>query len=424
VSPTATPVNAGGQAVRERLPNGLTVIVRENPAAPVVALTLFVEVGARHETAETNGVTTLLGRVLLKGTRTRSALELAQLAEDTGGVLESATDQEYSELRARGLARHWRTLLALLHDVATAPALASDEVERERQILLAQIRGLEDQPFQVASRLLGRALYGGHPCGFPTAGEPASIGRLTQETLRSHVERFFSPERMILVVSGQVHAGDVMAEAARVFGELRGRGVALALTRPPERPVTPRLWEPRPTQQAQLLVGYLAPPIGHPDHVALKLLNAILGGGMSGRLFRTLRDEEGLAYAVGSFYPTRREAARLVVHIGTAPANMPQAEAGIAREVGRVREEPVPADELGRGKAFLAGALDLDLRTNARQGFYLGFFELMGVGHGYLARYPEAIDAVGSADLQRVAQRWLVESSVAVVGPAEEGSGA
>lgn len=418
MSPTATPVTAGGQAVRERLPNGLTVIVRENAAAPVVALTLFVEVGARLETVETNGVTTLLGRALLKGTRTRSALELAQLAEDAGGALESATDQEYSELRARGLARHWRTLVALLHDVATAPALAPDEVERERQILLAQIRGLEDQPFQVTNRLLGRALYGAHPCGFPTAGEPASVGRLTREALRDHFERFFSPERMILVVSGQVQAGEVVAEAARVFGGLPRRGVALSLTPPPERPVTPRVSESRPTQQAQLLVGYLAPPIGHPDHVALKLLNAILGGGMSGRLFRTLRDEEGLAYAVGSFYPTRREAARLVIHIGTAPVNLPQAEAGIAREVGRIREEPVPADELGRGKAFLTGALDLDLRTNARQGFYLGFFELMGVGHGYLARYPEAIDAVSSADIQRVARRWLAESSVAMVGPA------
>jgi zinc protease len=404
--------------VRERLANGLTVIVRENAAAPVVALALFVEVGARYETAETNGVTTLLGRVLLKGTRTRSALELAQIAEDAGGALDSATDHEYSELRARGLARHWRTLIALLHDVATAPALAADEVERERQILLAQIRGLEDQPFQVASRLLARALYGTHPCGFPTAGEPASIGRLTREDLRDHFERFFSPDRMILVVSGQVQAGEVVAEAARIFGGLPRRGVTLSLTPPPGRPVTPRVSESRPTEQAQLLVGYPAPPIGHPDHVPLKLMNAILGAGMSGRLFRTLRDEEGLAYAVGSFYPTRMVASRLVIHIGTALVTLAQAEAGIAREVGRLREEPVPPDELERGKAFLTGALALDLRTNARQGFYLGFFELMGVGHGYLARYPEAIDGVGSDAVQRVARRWLTESSVAVVGPA------
>jgi len=417
VSTTAAPAAAGTEVVRERLPNGLTVIVRENPAAPVAAITLFVLVGSCHEPAETSGVSALLGRVLLKGTGSRSALELAQLAEDAGGALETATDQEYSELRARGLARHWGTLLDLVHDVATAPRLAHDEVERERQILLAQIRGLEDQPFQVANRLLGRALYGTHPYGFPTSGELASAGRITREDLLAHFERFFAPERMVLVVSGHLAAGEVLAEVARVFGPLPRRGAEPPQVPPPDRPATARVSETRPTQQAHLVAGFLAPPIGHSDYTALKLLNAILGGGMSGRLFRTLRDEEGLAYSVGSFYPTRMVTSRLVVHIGTAPENVTQAAAGIARELAGLREAPVPPEELSRGKAFLTGAFHLDLRTNARQGFYLGLFELMGAGHGYVARYPEAIDAVTSADVLRTARRWLGEPTVALVGP-------
>jgi zinc protease len=416
VTTTAAPA-AGTEVVRERLPNGLTVIVRENPAAPVAAITLFVAVGSCHETAATNGASALLGRVLLKGTRSRSALELAQLADDAGGALEAATDQEYSELRARGLARHWGMLLDLVHDAATAPRLAPDEVERERQILLAQIRGLDDQPFQVASRLLGRALYGTHPYGFPTSGELESVGRITREDLLAHFERFFAPERMVLVVSGQPAAAEVLAEVGRVFGPLPRGATGPSPVPPPDRPATARISETRPTQQAHLLSGFLAPPVGHPDYAALKLLNAVLGGGMSGRLFRTLRDEEGLAYSVGSFYPTRMATSRLVVHIGTAPENVTQAAAGIARELDRLREEPVPADELARSKAYLTGSFHLDLRTNARQGFYLGLFELMGAGHAYLARYPEAIDAVTSADVLRAARRWLGEPTVALVGP-------
>jgi zinc protease len=415
-APAAAPPGIPRVAVAA-LPNGLRVLVRENPVASVVAATLFVGVGSCHEAAEVNGVSALLGRVLLKGTRTRSALELAQLAEDAGGALESATDQEYSEVRVRGLARHWRLLLELLHDVATAPAFLPEEIERERQTLLAVIRGLEDQPFQVANRLLSRALYGDHPFGQPAAGTPAIVERLGRAELIAHFERAFGPERMVLAISGQVSAAEVLPEVERVFGTLPSRGGAPAVPPPPAGPLTARVAETRPTEQTQVMVGFLAPPIGHPDHVPLKVLNAVLGGGMSGRLFRTLRDEEGLAYSVGSFYPTRRESSRVVVHIGTAPENLARAEAGIARELRALQEAAVPADELARAKAYLTGAFDLDLRTNARQSFYLGFFELMGAGHAYAGRYPAAIEAVTSEAVQRVAG-WLTEPATAVVGPA------
>ncbi len=139
---------------------------------------------------------------------------------------------------------------------------------------------------------------------------------------------------------------------------------------------------------------------------------------MSSRLFRALREQAGLAYAVGSFYPTRREASRLVIHIGTAPANAGRAESGILGEVERLHEEPVPDEELAGAKAFLCGAFDLDLRTNGRQSLYLGFFELAGVGHAYVVRYREVVEGVTAAEVQRVARRYLVEPAVATVGPA------
>jgi len=411
-------VSAASETVaREVLPNGMTLIVGENPTAPVVALTLLVAVGSRDETVETNGVTALLGRVLLKGTRTRSALEIAGAAEDAGGAIESAADQEYSELRARGLAGHWQTLLGLVHDVATAPTLATEEIERERDALLAQIRGLEDQPFQVANRLLNRAVFGRQGYGLPTSGEAETVRGLARADLARHYEASWTPERMVLSVSGQVRADEVLAEAARLFGGVRRGSRAPGGAPLTARPRATRVEERRPAEQAQVLMGFLAPPIGEHEYVATKVLNALLGGGMSSRLFRVLRDEQGLAYAVGSFYPTRREMGRIVIHIGTAPGNAAAAEAGVSREVDRLQAEPVPEDELVRGRAFLQGSFALDLRGNARQSFYRGFFELLGVGHGFLARYPGLIEAVGSSEVQRVAQRYLVEPAVVVVGP-------
>jgi zinc protease len=407
-----------GPVTRLVLPSGLTVLVRENRGAPVVAVTLLSRGGAADEAPELNGMTALLGRVLLKGTRARTAVEVASAAEDAGGGIESGADQEYGELRTWGLARHWPRLLALLHEVATEPRLADDEIERERGVLLAQIRGLEDQPAQVANRVLGRALFGPRGYGLPTSGEEATVARITRANLLERFGEAYTADRLVLAVSGAVTAGDVLAEAGRLFEGLQRGGPVSAPPPSPERPVRLREHETSPTQQAHVLLGYLAPPVVAPDHVALKVANGVLGGGMSSRLFRTLRDEEGLAYSVGSAYPTRRGAGRVVLHIGTAPENVAAAEAGLRREVDRLSGEPVPEDELARTKAYLAGSFVLDRRTNGRQSFYLAFYEVMGVGAEYVLHYPSLLEAVGATDVLQSARRHLVEPAVVVVGPA------
>src|SRR5262249_55034302 len=151
------------------------------------------------------------------------------------------------------------------------------------------------------------------------------------------------------------------------FATMAPGGPEPALAPPPARRARERVSEARPTEQTHLLVGYLAPPIVHPDYAPLRVLNALLGSGMSSRLFHALREEAGLAYAVGSFFPTRREVSRIVVHIGTAPANARAAEQGMLREVGRLRDQAVGEEELARTKTYLTGSFDLDLRTNAHQ---------------------------------------------------------
>jgi predicted Zn-dependent peptidase len=407
-----------GPVARLRLANGLTVLVRENRSAPVVAMTLLARAGAADERADLNGVTALLGRVLLKGTASRSALDVARAAEDAGGGMESATDQEFSELRAWGLARHWVRLLALLHDVVSAPRFAEEEIERERKVLLGQIRGLEDQPAQVANRVLARALFGPLGYGLPPSGDLTTVARIGRADLVARFAETHAADRLVLAVSGAVAADDVVAEVESRFGTLPSGGAAPAAPPAPPRPVRPRDGETCPTHQAHLLFGFLAPPVGAPDHPALKVANGVLGGGMSSRLFRTLRDAEGLAYSVGSVYPTSHGAGRLVVHIGTAPENVPAAEAGIRREVERLATEPVSADEIGRTIAYLTGAFQLDRRTNARQSFYLAFYETMGVGADYVARYPTLLEAVSVEDVLRATRQHLVDPAVVVVGPA------
>ncbi|HZS32011.1 MAG TPA: pitrilysin family protein [Methylomirabilota bacterium] len=408
---------AGDDAARRVLPNGVTVVARENHGAPVVAFTLLGGAGSADERPELNGVTALLGRVLLKGTSRRTALEVARAAEDAGGGIESATDQEFAELRVWGLGRHWRVLLALLHEVATAPRLAEDEIERERDALLAQIRGLEDQPAQVANRVLARALFGLEGYGLPPSGTAATVTRLTRADLAARFREVYVAPRLVLGVSGAVPAEAVLEEAAELFGDVATGTSPSEPPPPPPRPVHARDGETCPTHQAHLLFGFFAPPVGAPDHLPLRVMNGVLGGGMSSRLFRTLRDEHGLAYSVGSVYPVRRRAGRLVIHLGTAPANVPAAEAGIRAAIDRLAAEPVPDDELARTATYLAGSFVLDRRTNARRSFQLAFYELMGVGADYAATYPARVRAVEAAEVLRVARRHLVDPAVVVVGP-------
>jgi predicted Zn-dependent peptidase len=252
----------------------------------------------------------------------------------------------------------------------------------------------------------------------PTSGDEATVARITQASLVDRFRETYAADRLVLAVSGAVAVDDVLAEVGRLFEGLRPGSAASAAPAPPDRPVRLRETETSPTQQAHVLLGYLAPSVSASDHVALKVANGVLGGGMSSRLFRTLRDEDGLAYSVGSSYPTRRGAGRVVLHIGTAPENVAAAEAGLRREAERLTGEPVGEDELERTKAYLSGSFVLDRRTNGRQSFYLAFYEVMGVGAEYVLHYPSLLDAVDATDVLRAARHHLIEPAAVVVGPA------
>jgi zinc protease len=173
----------------------------------------------------------------------------------------------------------------------------------------------------------------------------------------------------------------------------------------------------QPAQQTQILVGGLAPAMDAPDHASVKVLSAVLGGGMAGRLFAELRDKRGLAYTATAYYDATREPGALILYLGTAPENATAAEQALAQEVLRVRTERVGDDELRRAKGYLLGRYAMDRRTNERLAWYLAFYELAGVGADYPERYRRAIDAVTALDVQRAAERYLDRPTTVVLRP-------
>ena len=416
--PSAAPASGHLPPVlRHRFPNGLTLLVRENPAAPVVAVSLQVKMGGRWERPEDAGISNLLQHVVVKGTARRSAQAIAEAAEEIGGSVSASGDTDYSELRGTALARDWKALLDLIADVALRPSLPAEEIENERRVILSQVRNRGDLPFPLTFDTLLASLYGPHPYGRPTLGQRQTVERLDRARLLDHYRRHYRAGRIVLAVSGQVSGPAVVKEVERLFADLPAGSEAEAPAPPAPAAASARQVLERPAAQAQILMGYLAPSLAGEDYAAVKVLTTLLGGGMAGRLFVELRDKQGLAYSLGALYPSRAETSFLVIHMGTAPENLTRAEEGLRREVARIREERVTPNEVKRAKAYLLGSLAMDRRTNARQAWYLAFFELAGVGHEFLDRYAAAVEAVTAEDIQRVAGRYLADPTVAVLKP-------
>ena len=409
---------AAAQTTRiERLDNGFTVIVRENPLAPVVALSLLVKVGTRWEQPAHAGFSNFLHAVMVKGTAKRSGAQLAEEIAAMGGKISAAGDVDYSGIKSSALARFWRPLLELTAELALTPKLAADEVDGERDWLLSRVQRRRDNaPSRVFDELYV-ALYGPHPYAIPALGTLQSLPRIDHAALVAHYRTYYRPERMVLAVSGQVAAGEVLAEARRLFGAMPAGGGAADPALPTPAPSGRRLVIQQPAQQAQIVVGALAPSLDHADHAAVKVLSTVLGGGMAGRLFAELRDRQGLAYTATSFYEPVRDPGALILYLGSAPENAQKAEEGLRQEIERIRRDRVGDDELGRAKNYLLGRYEMDRRTNERQAFLLGFHTLEGVGLEYPARYRRAVEAVTAADVLRVAQTYLTRLTTVVIQP-------
>jgi zinc protease len=324
---------------------------------------------------------------------------------------------EYAEVRGSALARHWEPLLALVAEVALQASLPANAIQTERRLILSQIQTRADTPFPFALDTLLADLYRGHPYALPAIGARAIVEKLSPEDLRTHYRTIYQPNRMVVAVSGQVPPGRVMSAATRLFGALGSGSGPAPGPAPPFTPPGGRRVLDRPAQQAQILVGFAGPGVIDADYAAVKVLGAVLGGGMSGRFFVELRDKQGLAYSLGTINPSRAGPSFIVGYMGTAPASAEPAEAGMLRELARMRAEPPTAEELARAKAYLQGTLAMDRRTNARQSWYLAFFELIGAGYDFPDRYSRDLAGVGAADVQAAAHRYLERPTIVVLRP-------
>ena len=409
---------ATGAVTRTKLGNGMTVLVRENPTAPVVAISLMVRMGTRWETRQNAGISNFLQLMVVRGTASRDGTQIVSDADRMGGSIDAYGDADYSEIPATALSRFWGEMLDLVAEVALRPSIPERTSQAVRDFLVRQIRNRAEKPYDAAFDGLMARTYGDNPYAWDPLGLKESLERVDRAALLAHYRRHYVPGAMVLAVSGKVKSAEVVARAERLFGAVPAAPVPPPSTTAAPAPASARTVVTVPGAQAQILMGGLAPSLTDPDLAAMKVVSTVLGGGLASRFFSELRDKQGLAYTTAAREPMRVGQGYFLALLGTAPANKQKAEAALREQLERIQRQAVSDEELRVAKAYLLGSLAMDRRTNARQAWYMASLEVAGVGHEFLDRYVAQVRAVTKADVQLAAQRYLATVRTVVAEPA------
>jgi predicted Zn-dependent peptidase len=404
---------------RVTLPNGLRILVAEMPETRSVSMAVYVGVGSRVETKADAGTSHFLEHMVFKGTAKRpTAAEISQDIERHGGVVNASTDKEVTVFWSRVPARHYLVALDVVADMIRAPVLRPNDVESERNVIVEELRMYRDQPQDRVHTLVDELLYPRHPLGWEVAGREQVVLAMSTDALREFMQRAYAPSRTVVALAGPLNADEAIAAVDAQLGGLAARGAPMAAPAPPAGKVRARLLGKR-AEQTNLCVGWRTVHTDHPDKFVMDMLNAVLGEGMSSRLFLELREKRGLAYDVHSYDANYTDAGHLVVYAGFAPQNGAEVIAAIMREVARLRDEPVPDPELERVRDFAKGRLELRLEDTRGVSGWLAAQELFLRRVRSVDEVCAIIDGITPQDIQRVAREHLRAelAYVAAIGP-------
>lgn len=405
---------ADSTTVRQ-FPNGLKWIHRTVSHNRILAFQLFIPGGIIQEPLERAGLTQLMTATMVKGTAHRNALALAQEMEMLGASFGVDAQPDALAVGGQVTADKWAKTFELFEDVLLHPSFPEAEVEKERAALLNAIHTNDEHIFNVAEELFRKTLFGEHPYGRPDEGHVESVSKLTREDLVAWHKRQVSPRGAVLVTVGKVPLAALakrVESLARVWLSSETAGDREA---PVSYPTISRVVEKQKEfEQSYLMLGYPAPSVDSPHYPAVKLLNALLGGGMSSPLFRVVREEGTLAYEVSSFYPSRREGSSFVVYAGMDPKNVGLAEEKVRSVLADFVSHPVPAQDLEDAKNYIRGHFLMDHQTNGRLAWYLGWWEFLGKGYAYDTAYAGDISKISADEIARTAKEIMGQPSVTV----------
>ena len=406
---------------QSRLDNGIRVVTEEIPGSHAVTVGFWVDAGSRDEEPAQAGASHFLEHLLFKGTADRSAREIAEAVDAVGGDMNAFTTKEYTAFYTRLIEDDLDLGLDILSDIMWAPAFRPEEIDAERKVILEEILMHEDEPSDLVHELIHEALFPDHPLGREVLGDKSTITEMTRDQIDGYFRSRYRPDSIVVAAAGSVDHDRVATGIADRFAGSDGRAPTRAI--PPLAAPKQLVVTNRPTEQAHLMVGMRALDRGDEDRFALSILNHVLGGGMSSRLFQEIREKRGLVYSVYSYRVGYVESGLLAIYAGTAPSRAHEVLDLIAAQLDLLAEEGISDHELALAKGHVKGSLALSMEESSGRMSRIGRSQLI---HDEVLTYEQLVrrtDAVTAADVSRVLQRVLgSDRALAVVGPFDEES--
>jgi len=398
---------------RTVLPSGLIVLTERMEHMRSVAMGVWIKSGSRCEPAEANGISHFVEHMLFKGTRSRTAQHIAREMDSIGGNLDAFTGKETICFNVKSLAEHVPIALDVLADLVLNPVFDLPDIERERGVILEEIKIDEDNPDVLVHELFTQAFWKDHPLGWPILGTAATVSKLDRQSLAAYHGDRFHGGNMIFSAAGNLEHESFVAAVESKFSALAG-GATLDELPAPEAAARIVRRNKKSLEQVQICLGVPAPPITDENRYATLILNTVLGGGMSSRLFQTIREERGMAYSIYSDLSPYRDTGTLLVYAGTSAGKALEVVDLILAEFRKLKQEPLTGEELTRAKDQVKGNILMGLESSnarmanlARQEMY--FHEFITVDE-IIARIGE----VSAAQVQAMAQRLFDPERIAV----------
>jgi predicted Zn-dependent peptidase len=398
---------------KHSLPNGLVVITENMPHVRSVSIGVWVRSGSRRESSDENGLAHFIEHMVFKGTERRSAEAIAREMDSVGGMLDAFTSKEQICFNAKVLDEHLPIAFDVIADLILRPNFDPEDLTKEQQVILEEIKMDMDNPEYLLHEVFTRGFWPEHALGRPILGTPETVKNFNRQVLKTRFASWFAPDHLVVTAAGNVTDEQVLDLVTREFGHLQPSGQHAPHVAPrTEAPM--HLEKKRDLEQVHLCVGVPSVPLGHEDRFGIAVLNNLLGGGMSSRLFQNIREKRGLAYAVFSEITPYSDAGMLTVYAGSAKETVGQVLDLIVSEFRDLKKSPVTEEELTRSKNHLKGSLMLSLESTSARMSNLARQELYFRRFYSLDEILDSIEAVTREQLQSLARQYFRAEDTAV----------
>jgi predicted Zn-dependent peptidase len=400
--------------------NGLRVLTVAMPHARSVAMGIFTSVGSRYETEPERGISHFIEHMLFKGTARRpQAQQIAEAIEGLGGVMNASTGNEVTTYWAKVAHHHLPVALDVLVDIFRNSLFDPEEVERERQVIIQEISRMMDMPDSWVHVLIQELIWPQHPVGWEIAGTKESVAGITRQNILDYVQSTYTPSNTVFSLAGNLDHETVLQQLRGELETWQDRSARTYL-QAVDAPAGPYLEvESRETEQAHLCVGLRGLSLNHPDRFKLRILNTILGEGMSSRLFLEIREKRGLAYSVGSYTSYLRDTGALTLFAGVPPQKAEDVVSAMMEQLNLLCNETIPQSELTKAKEFTKGRILLRMEDSFANAQWFGQQEVLDQEVLDVDQVIEEIDAVQASDVQRLARQLFSTErlNLAAIGP-------